>query len=423
MLSMWRITVNNVGPAISAVLCATGVAAAQDDAPERTWQGQVFTLTDAIVGGASDVSVDRMGVIYVATFDERVYKIRSDGVPEIFASGIYGATGNTLDPLGNLYQLNFFGDYVTRIDRHGNQEFLADGLASPMGVSYHDSSLYVANCGSNSISRVTLDGNVTTFADGSLFNCPNGITYAGDGNFYVVNFSDPRLLQITPEGVATEFGTLPHIRNVISSDGGYLYVASVSGRQVHRVSLTTGEISHIAGTGEEEPKDGPALEAAFSSPNGIAATGGGRIIINDIRNPPPSSGITSPHRNASVRIIILPSLTGRLGAIHDSEGSDAMVEAYHAFRADPATAALLDEAAVNSWGRATLRLLPEAALKIFELNAESYPGSWRVYDSLGEAHLRIGRTAEAIKAFERSLEINPDNGNAVEKLAELQGRD
>jgi len=68
-------------------------------------------------------------------------------------------------------------------------------------------------------------------------------------------------------------------------------------------------------------------------------------------------------------------------------------------------------------------ILPEAALKIFELNAESYPDSWRVYDALGNAYVRLGQPAEAIAAFERSLELNADNNDAAEKLKELRGVD
>lgn len=383
----------------------------------------VYTLTDSIVGGAAGLSVDQMGVVYAGTFDERVYKVRMDGRPEVFATGLYGATGNVVGPMGNLYQLNFFGGYITKIDRHGNHVILAEELETPMDVTLAEGDLYVANCGSNSISRVTLQGEVTTFLQGPPFNCPNGITYASEGNLYVVNFSDAKLLRVTLFGEVTESAVLPHNSNVIASARGYLYVASGSGRQLHRVSLTTNEITHIAGTGERGSKDGSALEATFNWPNGIAATGEGKIFVHDISAPAASEGITVPPRTGSVRLLSLPSLTDELSAIYVSEGSDAMVEAYNQYRADPATAGLLDEAEVNGWGYATLPVLPEAGLKIFQLNAESYPNSWRVYDALGEAYMRIGQSTEAIAAFERSLEINPDNANAIDKIKQLRERD
>lgn len=310
----------------------------------------VYTLTDSIVGGAAGLSVDQMGIVYAGTFDDRVYRVRKDGRTEVFASGLYGASGNVVGPMGNLFQLNFFGGYITRIDRHGNQVILAGGLETPVDVTFADGDLYVANCGSNSVARVTLDGEVTTVVQGPPFNCPNGITYASDGNLYVVNFSDAKLLKVTLHGDVSEFGTLPHARNVIASARGYLYVASGSGRQLHRVSLTTKEVTRIAGTGERGSADGTAFEATFNSPNGIAATGEGRIFVHDINPRTATEGIWEPQRTGSLRLVLLPSLTDELSNIYVAEGSDAMVEAYHKYRADSATAGLLDEAEVTGWG-------------------------------------------------------------------------
>lgn len=387
------------------------------------FRANVYTLTDSIVGGAAGLSVDQMGIVYAGTFDDRVYKVRMDGRTEVFASGLYGATGNAMGPMGNLYQLNFFGGYITTIDRHGNQVILAGGLDTPVDVTFAEGDLYVANCGSNSISRVTLDGQVTTFLQGPPFNCPSGLTYASDGNLYAVNFSDAKLLRVTLQGDVTELSVLPHNQNVIASARGYLYIASGSGRQLHRVSLTTNEITHIAGTGERGSQDGAALDATFNSPNGIATTGEGTVFVHDINAPAANEGIVVPLRTGSVRLVSLPSLTDGLSSIYVSEGSDAMVEAYNSYRADPATAGLLDEAEVSGWGYATLPVLPEAALKIFQLNSEAYPNSWRVYNALGDAYMRIGQPVEAIAAFERSLAINPDSNNAVDKIRQLRERD
>ena len=106
-----------------------------------------------------------------------------------------------------------------------------------------------------------------------------------------------------------------------------------------------------------------------------------------------------------------------------SSGSDAMVDAYKKYKSDPATAGLLDEAEVSGWGYDTLPVLPDAGLKIFQLNADSYPNSWRAYNGLGEAYMKIGQPVEAIKAFNKSLEINPDNINASNNISQLQQGD
>jgi len=53
-------------------------------------------------------------------------------------------------------------------------------------------------------------------------------------------------------------------------------------------------------------------------------------------------------------------------------------------------------------------------------NTEAYPQSGNVYDSLGEAYLTDGRRELAIQNYEKSLQLDPKNANAVEKLKELK---
>jgi CubicO group peptidase (beta-lactamase class C family) len=61
----------------------------------------------------------------------------------------------------------------------------------------------------------------------------------------------------------------------------------------------------------------------------------------------------------------------------------------------------------------------EVAIRIFELNTHEYPNSSNVFDSLGEAYMEDGQIELAIKNYERSLELNPDNKNAVLMLEKL----
>ncbi|HJZ81635.1 MAG TPA: serine hydrolase [Pyrinomonadaceae bacterium] len=62
------------------------------------------------------------------------------------------------------------------------------------------------------------------------------------------------------------------------------------------------------------------------------------------------------------------------------------------------------------------------ALKVFQLNVEAYPQSSKVYDSLGEAYMLNGDKALAIENYEKSLKLNPNNNNAVEKLKLLRAQ-
>lgn len=63
----------------------------------------------------------------------------------------------------------------------------------------------------------------------------------------------------------------------------------------------------------------------------------------------------------------------------------------------------------------------ERALELFELNTRIFPESWNTWDSLGEAYFNLGHPEEAIKAYEKSLELNPDNEAAKRMLARIKG--
>jgi tetratricopeptide (TPR) repeat protein len=55
------------------------------------------------------------------------------------------------------------------------------------------------------------------------------------------------------------------------------------------------------------------------------------------------------------------------------------------------------------------------ALEIFKLNIYLNPASANVYDSLGEIYAELGDTRSAIKNYEQSLKLDPQNGNAADQ--------
>lgn len=89
------------------------------------------------------------------------------------------------------------------------------------------------------------------------------------------------------------------------------------------------------------------------------------------------------------------------------------------------TGALTDEAAENEVNRMGYMLLfgghEQDAIKVFQRNVKDYPGSWNVYDSMGEAYMKTGRKDLAIQSYEKSLQLNPDNNHGKEMLKEAQG--
>jgi hypothetical protein len=90
--------------------------------------------------------------------------------------------------------------------------------------------------------------------------------------------------------------------------------------------------------------------------------------------------------------------------------------------ADPANAYVNVESAVNSFGYKLMgsnRL--DQAIEIFKLNTEAYPQSANVWDSLGEAYMNKGDKELAIKNYEKSLQLDSSNANAVQIVKKLRG--
>ncbi len=56
------------------------------------------------------------------------------------------------------------------------------------------------------------------------------------------------------------------------------------------------------------------------------------------------------------------------------------------------------------------------AIEIFKINVALYPLSSNVYDSLGEAYLLNKDTVNAVKNYEKSLDLDNDNRNAERVL-------
>jgi len=65
----------------------------------------------------------------------------------------------------------------------------------------------------------------------------------------------------------------------------------------------------------------------------------------------------------------------------------------------------------------------EEALAAFELNAVRYPTSWRCWNNLGAVHQAMGSREQAIRCYEKSLELDPGNDPASRSLRGLRLQD
>jgi uncharacterized membrane protein len=114
------------------------------------------------------------------------------------------------------------------------------------------------------------------------------------------------------------------------------------------------------------------------------------------------------------------SIAETLSATIVSGGADAAAKQYQELKTLAPTTYNFDEDELNTLGYELIRANKlKDAIRILQLNAETYPRSSNVYDSLGEAYMDDGNKALAVANYQRSLQLNPKNGNAVVMLQKL----
>ncbi|RUA12247.1 MAG: alpha/beta hydrolase [Flavobacteriia bacterium] len=59
-------------------------------------------------------------------------------------------------------------------------------------------------------------------------------------------------------------------------------------------------------------------------------------------------------------------------------------------------------------------------IHVFKLAITLFPNSFNLYDSLAEGYLYLGEKEKAIESFEKSLELNSQNQNAISRLEQLK---
>lgn len=177
-------------------------------------------------------------------------------------------------------------------------------------VVMEDGTRYVADAGdSNRIRRITRDGVVSTLAGGregfidgtgaaAAFHTPSALARDAAGNLYVADTGNHAIRRITPDGVVTTVaGTgTPGFRDgpalqaqfngpigVAVDGGGRLYVADTYNDRIRLIDRD-GSVTTLAGGDTPGFVDGSGTEARFDTPTGIAVDATGVVWIADLRN-------------------------------------------------------------------------------------------------------------------------------------------
>ncbi len=119
------------------------------------------------------------------------------------------------------------------------------------------------------------------------------------------------------------------------------------------------------------------------------------------------------------------SLEHEMLQVLTQEGFDAAAARYRELRAKFDGQYVYDfrEQVLNELGYKVLRggvTDVDLAINIFRLNTVAYPEASNTWDSLAEGYLEKADFENAVKYYEKSLEIDPNNGNAAGMLERIR---
>lgn len=215
-----------------------------------TIYGQVSTIAGFLTLGyfytVTGVAVDPSGNIFIADrADNRIYKLTPGGDLSTFVghleNGWDDGPGNIAtvsepdalvsDAAGNIYSSDQASHLLRKITPEGYVRTIAGtphspGFAngtgsavmfnSPRGLAIDNAgNIYMADQGNNMIRKITVTGEVTTYAGSGAtradngpaatasFNTPTGVGMDAAGNLYVSDTSNSAVRKITPAGIVS----------------------------------------------------------------------------------------------------------------------------------------------------------------------------------------------------------------------------
>jgi CubicO group peptidase (beta-lactamase class C family) len=103
------------------------------------------------------------------------------------------------------------------------------------------------------------------------------------------------------------------------------------------------------------------------------------------------------------------------------KGAQAALQRYTELKKSGLATQHVEEGTLNGLGY-TLLFSGQTldAIAVFQSNVQEYPNSANVYDSLGEAYMKSGQKELAIQNYQKSLQLDSKNQNAIEILKKLK---
>ena len=322
------------------------------------YSGDGASALNAQLGQPTGVIIDKSGNIYIAdqvnhvirevTTDGNIKTIAGDHSAGYLGDGAAATAAELFDPValamdsgGNFYIADLGNDVIRKFANGGNIStvagsytaytqtgvnqggFAGDGAAAtsallnlPWGVALDSAgNIYIADTVNSRIRKVAASGgNITTIAGSSTsgtsdtgnalaahLNNPRGVALDANGNVYIADTNNNRVLRLSGGALTVVAGTgtagsagdggpataaqLFAPRGIAVDSAGNLYIADYSNQKIRMVSAT-GIINTIAGNGRANytGDGGPGTSATLNFPSGVTVDSHFNVYVADTQN-------------------------------------------------------------------------------------------------------------------------------------------
>ncbi|MBM4002846.1 MAG: hypothetical protein FJ295_06090 [Planctomycetes bacterium] len=271
------------------ILTVAGTGEAADNgrtgAPLHVNLGQPFGVE---IGPRGDLFVTEVG-------NHRIWRLEreSQKISVVAGTGAIGYAGDG----GPAVEAAMNEPYEVRFDEQGN--------------------LFEVEMRNHVVRRIGIDGRITTIAGDGMpgfsgdggpaikarLQVPHGIVLDGKGHLYIADIGNHRIRRVVlrtglietfagtgelappREGAAADQSPLPGPR-AMATDGRTLWVVLREGHAIWRIELDSRKLHHVAGTGKPgySGDGGPAKDAAFHGPKGLAVDEQQNLFVVDSEN-------------------------------------------------------------------------------------------------------------------------------------------
>ena len=249
------------------------------------------------VGEPFGVEIGPDGALYICEVRNhrlRRLDLKSGRLTTVAGCGKKGYSGDG----GPAVEAELNQPYEVRFDKSGNIYF----------VEMQNHLIRMVNAKTGIISTVAGTGERGYGGDGgpavkAKFSSPHSIALDGRGGLYVADIGNHRIRRIDLEtGIVESIAggnerRLPRDGQTAKGnpilgpralfiDGDTMWIALREGHSVWKLDLSKGTLHHVAGTGKKgfSGDDGPAKEATFNGPKGIAVGPRGSVYVVDTEN-------------------------------------------------------------------------------------------------------------------------------------------